>query len=125
MNEPQNEPQMASPVPDEQSDLVASLSRQIMFLLLALIVLSGTVTAYLFYQARVFGQQLDVLEPQARLVVENYNRSWPPIEKAIQELIVYGQKHPDFQPILKKYGIPLTVPTATNSESKPTVSQPK
>jgi hypothetical protein len=39
----------------------------------------------------------------------------PAIQKFVQELVAYGQLHPDFQPILKKYGIPLTQPPATNS----------
>jgi hypothetical protein len=36
------------------------------------------------------------------------------VEKLVTQLAVYGQTHPDFQPILKKYGIPLTNPAATN-----------
>jgi hypothetical protein len=110
-----NEPQTTAPVPDEQASLVASLRCSITVLLLALIIVSGTLTIYLFYQARTFGNDLAALEPQARLVVDNYNKNLPNIQKFIQALVEYGQKHPDFQPILKKYGIPLTLPAATNS----------
>lgn len=131
MNEPQiNTPTPDSPVQDEQALLVASLRRQITFLLLALIVVSGTLTTYLFYQARILGRDVTTYEPQARLIVQNYNRTQPHIQQFVQALVGYGKKHPDFQPILKKYGIPLTLPAATNSApgaavAKPIVPQPK
>lgn len=118
-----NEPQTPEPAPDEQAGLLASIQRQITFMLLVLIVLSGTVTAYLCYQARVMAHQLEVLQPQARVVFANYQKNLPHIEKFVQVLIAYGQRHPDFQPILKKYGIPLTL-SATNSASKPAISKP-
>ena len=125
MNEPQNEDRTALPETDEQASPVVIMQRQITFLLLAVLVISGTLTLYLFYQAHVLGRQLETMEPQARYVVENYDRNWPHIQRAIQELIVYGQKHPDFQQqILKKYGIPLTLPVATNSVSKPPATNP-
>ena len=119
-----NEPQTNSPAPYERANLAASLRRQITFLLLALIVVSGTLTTYLFYQARIMGRELTALEPQARLAIENYNRNLPRIQKFVSELITYGQKHPDFQTILKKYGIPLTLPAATNGVTKPVAPAP-
>ena len=82
---------------------------------LALIVVSGTVTTYLYYQSRTIGGDLSALEPQARDIIQNYDKNLPTIQKFVQELVIYGQSHPDFQPVLKKYGIPLTIPPATNS----------
>ena len=114
-----NEPQTNAPAPDELACLVASLRRQITLLLLALIVISGTLTTYLFYEARTLGHDLEVLEPQARMVIQNYNKGLPHIQKFVQELVAYGQKHPDFQPILKRYGLPLTLPAPTNSVAAP------
>ena len=114
-----NEPQTNNPVPDDLAGQVASLRRQITHLLLVLVVISGTLTTYLFYQARTFGNDLTVLEPQAREVIQNYNKNLPNIQKFVQELVTYGQTHPDFQPILKKYGIPLTLSAVTNSAPKP------
>jgi len=115
-----NEPQTNSPVSDEQTELIASLRRQMTLLLVALIVLSGTLTAYLFYQSRTMGRDLDLLEPQARVVIDNYQKNLPRIQKFVEELVTYGQRHPDFQPILKKYGIPLTPQSATNATVKAT-----
>lgn len=113
-----NEPQANSPVPDDLTGQIASLRHQITLLLLALIVISGTLTTYLFYQAHALGRDLTVLEPQARVVIQNYNRNLPHIQQFVQELVAYGQKHPDFQPILKQNGIPLTLSALTNSAPK-------
>jgi hypothetical protein len=40
------------------------------------------------------------------------------VEQLATQLVAYGQTHPDFQPILKKYGIPLTHSIATNPAAK-------
>ena len=114
-----NEPQTNTPVPDDLSDQVASLRRQITHLLLLLIVVSGTLSTFLFYQAHTFGNDLTVVEPQARVVIQNYNKNLPNLQKFVQDLVAYGQAHPDFQPILKKYGISPTPVAATHSAPKP------
>jgi hypothetical protein len=64
------------------------------------------------------GHDLAVIEPQAQEVVQNYNKNLPNIQKFVREMVIYGQGHPEFQPILKKYGFPLTLPAATNSAPK-------
>lgn len=119
-----NETETPTPAPEESSGGVASLQRQITFLLIALIVISGTLTSYLYYQARVLGHEIAGYQPQARVVIENYKKNLPHIEKFVQALVAYGQKHPDFQPILKKYRIPLTIPAATNSVSARPIAPP-
>ena len=53
-----NEPQTNTPVPDDLASQIASLRRQITHLLLVLIVISGTLATYLFYQAHNFGKDL-------------------------------------------------------------------
>ena len=113
-----NESETNPPVAADLAVQVVYLRRQISLLLLALIVVSGTLTSYLFYQSRIMGNELAGLEPQAQAIIQNYGKNQPYIQKFIQELVVYGQAHPDFQPILKKYGIPLTPPAATNSAPK-------
>jgi hypothetical protein len=110
-----NESPLNAPAPDDLTHQVASLRCQINVLLLALIVVSGTLATYLFYQSHTIGRDLEVFEPQARAVVQNYDRNLPGIQKFIQDLTAYGQQHPDFQPILKKYGISPTPPAATNA----------
>jgi hypothetical protein len=81
---------------------VASLQRQVTTLLLALIVVSGTLVAYLGYESFHMGKDIRVVETQ---VIQPYKQKEPAIEKFITELAAYGQTHPDFRPILAKYGI--------------------
>jgi hypothetical protein len=110
-----NESPMNAPAPDDLTYQVASLRCQINVLLLALIVVSGTLATYLFYQSHAIGNDLAILEPQARVMVQNYDRNLPGIQKFVQDLAAYGHQHPDFQLILKKYGISPTLPAATNA----------
>lgn len=110
-----NESPLNTPAPDDLTRQVASLRCQINILLLSLIVVSGALATYLFYQSHTIGRDLAVLEPQARVVVQNYDRNLPAIQKFVQDLVAYGQQHGDFQTILKKYGISPTLPAATNA----------
>ena len=118
MNESQSEPQTNTPAADVLSDQVASLRRQITILLLALIVISGTLTVYLWYQSHVTGKAIGTLQPQAVQLTRVYEQNRPNIDKLVRQLIVYGQSHPEFQPILKKYGIPLTLQALTNATTQ-------
>jgi hypothetical protein len=119
MNEPQNESQTNFPARDDLSDPVASLRRQITFLILALIVIGATLTVYMWYQSRLTGRAIGALQPQAIQMTKVFEQNRPNMEKLVRQLIVYGQSHPEFQPILKKYGIPLTLSGLTNSAPKP------
>ena len=75
-------------------------------LLLALIVVSATLTGYLFYQARIMRQDLAAIEPEAVQILTvtiGKNRA---MQEFVQQLAAYGQTHPAFQTqVLKKYGI--------------------
>jgi hypothetical protein len=110
-----NEPEITPAAPDELAGQVSSLHRQITMLLLMLVVVSSTLTAYLFYQSRILGKDLDSTKPQAMQIIQNYNNNVPQMQKLVQELVAYGQAHPDFQPILKNYGI---IPATTNAAPK-------
>jgi hypothetical protein len=109
-----NESEMDSPTPVELMDQIAALRRQMTTLLLALIIVSGTLTVYLWYQSHIVGKEV----AQAMQVIKMFNQTNPVVQKTVPQLIAYGQAHPDFQPILKKYGIPLTNPVAPNPAVK-------
>jgi hypothetical protein len=115
MNESETNPSAPS-APSELTDQISALRRQASWLLLALIVVSGTLTVFLWHQSRVTGQTIGALKPEAIRITKVYEQNRPGMEKFVRQLVVYGQSHPDFQPILKKYGIPLTL--STNSPSK-------
>jgi hypothetical protein len=92
---------------------VAALRNQVFTLLVALIVVSGTLTVFLYRQASVTGK--DIVQDQQLAVLLDKNKVT--VESFVQRLVTYSQKHPDFAPILKKYGI---VPTPAGAPAAPT-----
>jgi predicted negative regulator of RcsB-dependent stress response len=95
----------------EISEQISALQRQVFTLLLALVVVSGTLVAFLCYQSRQLGKNIDASRQQARQIAQVYNEDLPVIQSVLKQLVAYGQAHPDFQQaVLKKYGItPQTV----------------
>jgi hypothetical protein len=51
-------------------------------------------------------------------MMQVFNQTSLVVGKLLPQLVAYGQAHPDFQPILKKYGIPLTNSVASNPAAK-------
>lgn len=84
---------------------VAELKNQMFILLLALVVISGTFAVYIYREATNTNKDFQQLQPMSAVI--------PQQEAAISNFLVgvvfYGNKHPDFVPILKKYGV---VPTS-------------
>jgi len=94
---------------------IAALKRQMFSLLVALVVVSGTLTVYLYRQASVTGKDLDAIRPQATQIIGAFNKDQKLIVQFVNALVAYGQTHPDFQPVLRKYGIgakPAVAPAA-------------
>lgn len=86
---------------------VATLERQVFSLLLALIVVSGTVTIYLYRQASMMRKDIEALTPQATQIIKTVNENKAGINAFLAQLAAYGQTHPDFQKqIMNRYGIP-------------------
>jgi hypothetical protein len=100
-----NEPELNSPAPADLSEQVAALQRQVFTLLLALIVVSGTLTIFLYRQASLTGRDIATIKPQAQQLMQVYKQNLPNMETFVNQLVAYGQAHPDFRPILQKYGI--------------------
>jgi hypothetical protein len=90
---------------DEISDQICALQRQIFILLLALIVVSGTLTVFLYRQASLTRHDIAGIKPQATQVINAFKQNSPGIQTFVNQLIGYAQVHPDFRPILQKYGI--------------------
>ena len=91
------------------SDQIAALQRQNFILLLALVVVSGTLAGYLYYQSRVMSKTLEGVKPQAMQVIKTYKEVSANINQAgisnfVSQINTYAVTHPDFQPVLKKYG---------------------
>jgi energy-converting hydrogenase Eha subunit F len=108
-----NESETNLPVQTELMDQIVALRHQVFTLLLALVVVSGTLTVVLYRQARLTGRDIDTIKPQATQIIAAFKRDQPGMENFVKQLTAYGVTHPDFQPILKKYGIVATQPAAT------------
>jgi hypothetical protein len=113
-----NESQTNSTPPNNLAGQITSLQRQVTTLLIALIVVSGTLAVYLCYQSRVLGKDIQAIKPQATPIIQAFNQNRDGMGKFVQQLIAYGQTHPDFQPVLQKYGI-IPVSAASNPASRP------
>ena len=123
-----NESEMNSPVQTGSSvqtdlmDQVVALRHQVFTLLLALVVVSGTLTFYMFIQHHRASNDLAATKPQAaqlKLFIDAFRRDEPSMTAFVNQLRAYGVTHPDFQPILKKYGLtPQPLPAATPAAPK-------
>ena len=79
----------------------AALRSQVFTLLVALIVVSGTLTVYLYRQSSLASKDL----AQAEQLAQNFAKNEAGVNNFVNQLVAYGQQHPDFVPVLKKYGI--------------------
>ena len=80
----------------------AALRSQVFTLLVALIVVSGTLTVFLFRQTSLAGKDL----AQADQLSQTFAKNEAGVNNFINQLVGFGQQHPDFvTTVLKKYGI--------------------
>ncbi len=87
------------------SEQVSVLQRQVFSLLVALIVVSGTLTVYLYRQASLARKDYEAIAPQAQQVIGTFNQNQQLLVSFVNQLVAYAQVHPDFRPVLAKYGI--------------------
>ena len=85
-------------------DQIAALQRQVFSLLLALIVVSGTVTVYLYRQASITRKDMEVFRPQAEQFINNFNQNRGLMQNFVNQLNAYGQTHPEVEQILIRNG---------------------
>jgi hypothetical protein len=97
-------PANPNPTPANHPEL-AALRTQVFILLVALFVVSGTLTVYLYSQARSAGKDLEAIRPQAQQVIGGLRQNERLIQDFVNALVAYGQTHPDFVPVLAKYNI--------------------
>jgi hypothetical protein len=94
---------------------VANLERQVFSLLLILIVVAGTVTAYLYRQASTLGKEIQATRPQVEQITQVVSENHQMINSFLNQLATYAQSHPDFQKqVMAKNGLnpPGTTPSA-------------
>lgn len=99
---------------EDNNSEIAALKNQVFTLLVALIVVSGTLTVVLYRQASISGKDIDQNQQMMAAVAKNQNS----IDAFVKRLADYGTRHPDFLPVLKKYGITPTGPAAAPAAPK-------
>ena len=89
-------------LPDNNNAELIALKNQVFTLLVALIVVSGTLTVYLYRQVSMAGKDL----AQGAQLSAVLNQNEAAVSTFVTKLVSYGERHPDFtQQVLKKYGI--------------------
>jgi hypothetical protein len=84
---------------------IRALRSQVFTLLVALVVIAGTLAVYLFRQASSEGKDIAAIKPEAQQVIAAYNKNQAVITSFVNQLVVYGETHPDFRPVLAKYNL--------------------
>jgi len=99
----------SSPASDLQ-DQIASLRTMVTVILLCTIVVSAAFTFFMYRQAQLTRVELDGLRPQAEQIDAQYQKLiGPDMETLARKLAEFGASHPDFAPIVTKYGLARTV----------------
>ncbi len=106
-----------TPLPSEQpstptADLQArydALQQLVGSVMILLLMVSGTVLAWFYWQVKNTNRELEAARPQVANIVMQYQRGLGPAQdEFIRKLTDFGRSHPDFVQILNKYNIPLT-----------------
>jgi len=103
---------------DDVKQQCAALQRQVTTLLLALVVVSGTLSVFLWRQASYARADLEAVKQPAAQVIQAFNKQDKAnFDNFVARLADYGRTHADFVPILNKYKI--TVPSVPITTSAP------
>jgi hypothetical protein len=85
----------------DTNDEIAALKNQVFILLIALIVVSGTLTVFLYRQVSLANKDIT----QDKILSSQIVTNEVVFRKVVVNLVNYGEKHPDLLPVLKKYGL--------------------
>jgi hypothetical protein len=122
---------LKTPVQPEAGDLreqLDQLRHVIVSVLILVIVVSGTLNIYLLRQWRTVSKDLGAIRPQAEQMFAEYQKvSGPMMNDFVKKLAEYGRSHPDFAPVLAKYGVrPSNLTNAPSaSPTAPAAAGPK
>jgi hypothetical protein len=104
-----------TPVQPDLSDLQAqydALRHLIVSLMILVVVISGTLNIYLLRQWRSTSKDLTAIRPQATQMIAEFQKvSGPLMQDFVKKITNYGRTHPDFVPVLAKYGLKPSTPT--------------
>ena len=114
------------PNPNDLQAQYDALRQLVVSILILVLVISGTLNIYLLRQWRSSSKDLAAIRPQAAQIIAEYQKvSGPLMTDFIKKITEYGRTHPDFAPILAKYGIkPTNAPPVTPTKT-PTAAPKK
>jgi len=117
---PSGAPAAATPPSVEQlQQQVQSLQRLLGLVLAATLLLGASVTVFLWGQQRILKSQL---RDSTTIVNEHDTKSLPMLTNFVASLQAYGKTHPDFAPLVDKYG--LKAPTGHAGPVPPPAPKP-
>ena len=103
---------------------IDSLNHLVTSLLILLVIVSGTLSVFLLRQYRMASKDLAAIRPGALQIIADYNKERAPrMDAFIERLRDYGRTHPDFVPILIRYGLVTNIPTS--APAPPPANVPK
>jgi hypothetical protein len=104
--------QPVQPVANDLQDQMDSLRHLVISVLVLVIVVSGTFNLYLLRQVKYAKMDLGGVRQQANQMIAEYKRvNEPLMQEFLRKITDYGKTHPDFAPILTKYGVRATAIT--------------
>ncbi len=98
-----------------------SLHHLLVSVLVLVIVVSGTLWIFLMRQVKDTSRALDEIRPQATNIIAQYQKTGPVMDDFIRRLQDYGRGHPDFAPIMAKYGLNQRPPGSTSAPTGSTL----
>jgi hypothetical protein len=99
------------------ADRFAALQRQATVLLVGLVVVSGTLSVFLWRQSHYARVDLENAKAQALPVLQTFKQyEKPNFDKLDNQLAEFARAHPDFGQLLTLYRIQLPTPAASSAE---------
>ena len=118
----------AQPEVNELQAQYDALRHLVVSMLVLAVVVSGTLTIYLLRQYRFTHSELVQFRPGAVQMITDYQKIRGPVQdQFLYRLTEYGRTHPDFAPIMTKYGLKPAAPSnaAPATASPAPASAPK
>ena len=115
------------PAADGLQDQVDALRHLVVSLLILVVVVSGTFSIYILRQLKDAHRDIERIRPQVAQMTANYQRAEAPMMQTLMNKFAeYGATHPDYVPILAKYGIkPAAAPAASSMPPSAAPSEKK
>lgn len=119
----ESKPALTRSSPENLQQQVESLRSLLIGALMALFLLSVAVNLFLYRQDSLVRKELAAVRAGSRNLLADFEANKQPlIQRFISKLQEYAKAHPDFQPVLRKYNIPLE--TARPQSVQPPASAP-